>query len=147
VTGKLTVSAQLEQPVNVDRATYTLDLAPLGSNAGEDVSMESSSGGVFAVQLGLPLVACNQTAELGVEIVSVDEVKRELDPVAITLFYCRGDANGDERIDAADAAEIAQARGSRLGDAGFNVWADADQDGAITEADLSAVGYFWTVNP
>jgi hypothetical protein len=50
-----------------------------------------------------------------------------------------GDLNGDERVNCADLAVVKASFGKKTGQAGFNAWADINDDGVVNILDLSMV--------
>jgi hypothetical protein len=50
-----------------------------------------------------------------------------------------GDLNGDERVDCADVAVVKTALGKRLGEVGYNAWADINADGIVDSRDVTLI--------
>jgi dockerin type I repeat protein len=50
-----------------------------------------------------------------------------------------GDLNGDERVDCADVAVVKTALGKRLGEVGYNAWADINADGIVDARDVTSI--------
>lgn len=63
--------------------------------------------------------------------------------VSITVYSLVGDVNADGTVNIADRDLLDTLRGMNENDPGFLPWYDTDNDGEVTEADLSAIGYFW----
>jgi hypothetical protein len=53
--------------------------------------------------------------------------------------FLDGDLNGDERVDCADVAVVEAALGKRLGEAGYNAWADLNADGMVDSRDVKSI--------
>jgi hypothetical protein len=71
------------------------------------------------------------------------EITAESEPVTITVYSLVGDVNSDGMVDIADRDLLDTLRGMTEDDPGFLPWYDTDNDGEVTEADLSAIGYYW----
>jgi hypothetical protein len=64
-------------------------------------------------------------------------------PTLVTVYSLVGDVNGNGMVDLADRDELEGLVGMTDDDPLFLPWYDTDGDGEVTEADLSAVGYFF----
>jgi hypothetical protein len=73
-------------------------------------------------------------------------VVAESETVTITVYSLVGDVNSDGLVDIADRDLLDTLRGMTEDDPGFQPWYDTDNDGEVTEADLSAIGYYWDNN-
>ena len=137
-----TLTASLVNPRDVSQARYTLDFAPLGVADAYDIE-HTGSGADCAASFELPPDLPNQTAELRVELQGIVGQAGAPLSIPVVLYNARGDANCDGLIDAADVPAIAAALGTAAGEPAYSIFADTDLDGAVTEADISAIGYFW----
>jgi hypothetical protein len=61
--------------------------------------------------------------------------------VSVQVISLEGDVNGDGVVDMNDRDALLPLIGLQSTDGGYRAWYDTDNDGAITEADLSRVGY------
>jgi PKD repeat protein len=149
VAGQTKLTASLVGAVNVAHVTYTLDLAPVGTAGPEDISLESTGGGQFAVQFDLAGLK-NQTAALSAKYYSATGNNATLSLQPLWIFNQRGDIDGDGVVGSADLVALQGLLGKTPGDPQYVSYADSDQDGKITEADAAAVGYnfgFGAVKP
>lgn len=64
-------------------------------------------------------------------------------PAPVKVYSLVGDINGDGTVDDGDRDALGPLVGLESGNALFLPWYDTDADGLVTEADLSAVGYFF----
>lgn len=64
-------------------------------------------------------------------------------PAPVKVYSLVGDINGDGTVDGGDRDALGPLVGLDSGNASFLPWYDTDGDGLVTEADLSAVGYFF----
>lgn len=53
--------------------------------------------------------------------------------------FLDGDLNADERVDCADVAVVKAALGKKLGEAGYNAWADINADGIVDSRDVTLI--------
>jgi thermitase len=143
VPGKPVLGVSLTGTVNVVRAEYTLDLAPVGTAGPEDITKQSTAI-PFSVQMNLVDLP-NQTAELSVRYFSSsnDEGSRLVTP--LWIFNQRGDIDGDGAVGGADLTALTALIGTRTLESGYVGFADSDLDGTITEADGAAIGYNWGI--
>lgn len=140
VAGASNLTVMLQSPLNVAQATYTLDLAPFGTDDGEDIIVPTAGGGVSTAQI--PLAALrNQQTRLLVEMRSSTNDSATITVEPLWVFNQRGDVNGDGLVDADDLMSLEALIGLESFDPGFVGFADSDRDGRITELDAAAVGY------
>jgi PKD repeat protein len=142
VAAKPTLAVQLAGAQNVASASYTLDIAPLEEDQGEDLQQDSSTGPGFAAQFDVSAIP-NQTAVLHVTYKSITNTEGTPLTTSQHIFNQRGDANCDGVVDYADHTGYAVLAGLHQGAAGYLPFYDSDLDGVITESDASAVGYFY----
>jgi hypothetical protein len=128
--------------VNVVRVDYTLDLAPIGTDGPEDLMVSSILSGTFAAQLDIRTLK-NQPAALRAEYTSSTNDTASMTVQPLWVFNQRGDLDGDGIVGSTDLLMLTIHRGEMVADSGFMGYMDSDRDGTITEADASAVGYFY----
>jgi thermitase len=143
VPGLEQLNVNVLQPSRVSRVRYVLDCEPLGSIDVYDtiVNVEASPF-VGEVDLPTPDVP-NQIAQLRVQYFDSSDVAGPEVAIPLYIFNLRGDANADGTVDQADHDAFPGKIGLSTGDLGYSPFFDSDQDGTITEADASAVGYNW----
>lgn len=133
-------------PENIEQLTYTLDISPLGTGPEDPDPVSSSSpGGGFPAAFDLSHLAGRnyklQLSGVGTNSGSPDSVSKA---VALYLFNALGDTNADGEIDGLDLQFLYAHLGELEGTDGFEPFCDSDLSGTITEADASAIGYYWT---
>jgi PKD repeat protein len=139
---KPTLSAALVQPKDVVRAKYTLDLPPYNDGGAADVVAQSSTAPDFAAVLSVP-TADNYVAQLHAEYFSSTDDAGTPIAAQVYVFNQLGDVNCDGAVDLLDLAAYSPLLGVAKGAPGYVPFFDSDLDGLITEADASAVGYFF----
>lgn len=70
-------------------------------------------------------------------------VEAESQTFTFEVYSLVGDINGDGIVNELDRDALIPLIWLEEGDADFRAWYDTDGDGVVTEADLSAVGYYW----
>jgi hypothetical protein len=142
VPGTAPLELQLPAGSTAERVFYDLDLAPFGTLSGPDLHIQSTAAAAgFPVSLDIAglhnaVAILRITPYLG----STPGAMRE---IPLWLFNDNGDANADGLVNADDLAFINDRLGLTLNDPLWLPFADSDLDGLITEADASAVGYYW----
>jgi PKD repeat protein len=140
VANKGVWNVNLQSPVNVSRATYTLDLAPIGTEGPEDIVVETTTGGSSPAQFDLTAMR-NQAAALKVAYFSTTNHTGSLTISPLWIYTQRGDFDGDGTVAATDLLALQPLIGLRSTDPGYLGYLDNDGDYRITEADAAAVGY------
>ncbi len=138
-----TLELGLYSTQNVARASYTLDLAPVGEAGPEDISSGDVTSTFFRYSLAVPVDLPNQEAALIVEYADAAGTAGEPLVVPLLLYNKRGDCNGDGVVGEDDLAALAQGIGLAEGEVGFDPLLDTDGDGLITELDAAYLAYFW----
>ena len=64
--------------------------------------------------------------------------------VPVWIYNLQGDIDGDGLVGIGDHDALAGLLGMTSSDPAFFPWYDTNDDGVISEADLAAVGYFWS---
>jgi hypothetical protein len=70
-------------------------------------------------------------------------IEVQSDPVMVTAYSLVGDVNGDGVVDTDDALALPGMLLRPASDPAYRIWQDCDEDGMVTEADLSAIGYYF----
>ena len=143
VPGVAALMIELAGAVNVDRAVFTLDTAPIGEANAEDVTVQRSYA-PYAAELAVPLDMLNSQAEVRVTVFNLLGEAGRVQTVPVFIYNLAGDANGDGAVNAADSALIQDSLWLTPADSGYSPFLDTDGDGVVSEADASAVGYCWT---
>jgi len=73
-------------------------------------------------------------------------VEAESQTFTFQVYSLVGDINGDGIVDELDRDALIPLIWLESGDEDFRAWYDTDGDGVVTEADLSAVGYYWNAS-
>ncbi len=142
VSSATVLLASVSAASNVSRVSYTLDLQPIGSAGPEDLKAESSQGPGFSAQFDIAALR-NQTAILSAKYFSSTGHSGNITNTELYLFNQRGDVDGNGAVGDSDLTLLRGLIGTSQGDSAYNRFADADLDGAITEADAAAMGYYY----
>lgn len=145
VPGQPDINVSILSPNKVSSVLYILDCQPLGVIDLYDPVVSVSSGGSFNGALSLPLLPKqpNQLANLRVQYFDSQNNAGPEVIVPVYIFNLPGDAKADNKVDQADLDAFPAKIGLTSADGGYSPFFDSDLDGVITEADASAVGYFW----
>jgi hypothetical protein len=73
-------------------------------------------------------------------------VVAESAPVDVIVYSLEGDVDGNGRVGISDLVALEGYIGLTQADPGFWPWYDTDGDGVVTEADLSLIGYNFTLS-
>jgi thermitase len=138
VPNKPALDVQVQQPTNVNRVNYVLDVT-----GGADVSVSVNGNAPWEGVLDLPTAVPNQLAQLRVQYFDAANVAGPELVVPVWIFNQPGDVNADGAVNQLDLDAFPAAVGLGSGDAGYVPFFDTDLDGKVRESDASAVGYFW----
>ncbi len=135
------LGVKLVNPQNVTKVRYTLDCAPLNQPGGNDQQVDTApdAPGLLSLPLGTP----NQVAQLTIQSFGAGDLPGQQQTVPVYVFNHRGDVNGDGVVGQADLSAYIGKIGLTSTAPGYIPFLDTNFDGTITEADASAVGYFW----
>ncbi|MCC7479035.1 S8 family serine peptidase [bacterium] len=142
VSGSPAAALSVSAASNVSRVQYSLDLAPIGSAGPEDLSAEAAQPPFFSAQLDLSGLT-NQPAVLRADYYSQTGHHGSIESSGLSIFNQRGDADGNGAVGMSDFDLLRSLLGSQAGDGQYTIFADADMDGRITEADATAMGYYY----
>lgn len=145
VPGNQQINCSVQTPSKVSSVLYILDCQPLGVIDLYDPVVSVNAGPDYFGSLTLPALPKqpNQLANLRVQYFdNLNNAGPEV-IVPIYIFNLAGDVNLDNMVDQADFDAFPAKVGLGSGDGGFSPFFDSDLDGTVTEADVSAVGYFW----
>ncbi len=90
-----------------------------------------------------PTVATVADASMTFEVTVSDGKGGTAYDIVNVWIYLAGDANRNDVVDVSDLLVLADAWGSRLGDADYNALCDFNNDGSVDVTDLLAVGGSW----
>lgn len=143
--GRDVLNVSVSSLLNTASVRYTLDLAPFGQEDAYDLTTTSTdAAGGFPATFGVAaLTLRNQEARL--VAVPVNAGAQDGPPLSadVTIFNLLGDANADGLVDNLDLDAYPAKVGLTQADPGYSIFFDSDRDGVITEADASAVGYYF----
>jgi hypothetical protein len=134
------LTAGVQDPDNVARVRFTLDLAPFGSVDLYDVSVTDDTL-PFQSVLDVPTDVSNQLAHLQVYYYDPSEVPGPVKTIPVYVFNQLGDTNADGLVDDDDLAGYPTMVGLTAEDEGYIPLYDSNVDGTVTEHDAAAVGY------
>lgn len=138
----LQLSAGVQDPDNVARVRFTLDLAPFGSVDVYDVSVTDETL-PFQSVLDVPDDVTNQLAQLQVYYYDANDVPGPVKTIPVYVFNQLGDTNADGQVNGDDLTGYPGVIGLTLEDEGYVPLYDSNIDGIITELDAAAVGYHY----
>jgi len=134
------LSAGVQDPDNVARVRFTLDLAPFGSVDVYDVSVTDETL-PFQSVLDVPTNVANQLAQLQVYYYDASDVPGPVKTIPVYVFNQLGDTNADGLVNDDDLTGFADMIGLTSDDEDYVPLYDSNVDGIITEHDAAAVGY------
>lgn len=136
------VSLALTGAQNIKYVRYILDFPPYGNQGTEDPEVQSTSAPGYTASITVP-TGVNLPAELVVEYYSSTGTAGSPFVIPVWVFNQPGNVNGDGSVDGFDLMAFTTKLGLTSSDTGYEPFYDSDLDGRITEADASAVGYFY----
>ncbi|MCB1186427.1 S8 family serine peptidase [bacterium] len=135
-------AVSVENPVDVSKVRYWLDVAPFGELVpGLDTIVDVESGGVFDGLINVPGLP-NQAAQLNVYVYDAGGNQGPVTTIPCWIFNLPGDADADNDVDMVDYDLIHSKHGLLKTSPGYLPFYDSNLDGIVNEVDLSAVGYF-----
>lgn len=142
VPGTAPLTLQLPPGSTAERVFYDLDLAPFGIPGGADLHIQSTEA-LAGFPVTLDIAGLHNTIAILRITPWLGSTPGAMREIPLWLFNDNGDANADGAVNQADHDYISGRLGLSMIDPAWQPFADSDLDGLITEADASAVGYYW----
>ncbi len=148
-------STGLPDPVEVgvvfDRPELSLAVGTANGAITLEYSLYTASGVISGEVSGPPFeedidisALPNQYALLELQVFDDIDVSSPRLEVPVWIYNMQGDIDGDGLVGIGDRDALVGLLGMTSSDPAFLPWYDTNDDGVVSEADLAAVGYFWS---